>query len=196
MLGNHELVRGSIADFHREMSVPATPPHAGRPPALLLNSGIEGLPMTQWRGRIGPIQLHWLDQQLSESPDTPTLVFSHHPLQDTVYHSDAEMMRLDDSAEVRARPSKASRSGRALQRAQSFPERLRLRAAEMHRVSAAGRVAARVSGGRHRSNCRAVSTVRLFDSPGDSPDPKAADPAYRRLGEGGPADQTGEIRFA
>jgi 3',5'-cyclic-AMP phosphodiesterase len=102
MIGNHELVRGSVADFRRAWGVePYRRITLGGLPAVILNSGVEGLPMTEWRGRLNAQQYQMLDEILSV--DSPLLIFCHHPIAGTVRRSDELMMGLDDSPELLAR---------------------------------------------------------------------------------------------
>src|SRR5690606_12605166 len=82
--------------------VPAVRELAGAPlPTFLLNSGIEGLPMTQWRGRLPEAQLDWLRQRLARAAG-PAIIVCHHPLNATVRRSTEPMMSLDNSDELRA----------------------------------------------------------------------------------------------
>ncbi|MEL6814351.1 MAG: phosphodiesterase [Cyanobacteria bacterium J06598_3] len=42
---------------------------------IMLDTNVPG----EGRGELGPNQLQWLDTQLSEQPEVPTLIFMHHP---------------------------------------------------------------------------------------------------------------------
>jgi 3',5'-cyclic AMP phosphodiesterase CpdA len=190
MIGNHELVKGSIADFERFAGVSAARELTSAPlPTFLLNSGIEGLPLTEWRGRVDDDQLTRLRSMLQRA-NGPAVVFCHHPLTATVRRSTEPMMSLDNSGALRAI-------------LESHPHDVLLFTGHTHyqNIVPLGRLTCIacpplafwphamlvVEIDHHRIS---LHTEYLFDSPSQSPDRRAADPDYRALGEGAAADQT------
>lgn len=102
--GNHELQRGSLADFSRTWNVePVRQTLAWGMPALILNSAIEELPDSKWNGRIDDKQLKIVDEFLAAHRSVPVTIFCHHPLTKTVRASDEPMLGLDNSQELRSR---------------------------------------------------------------------------------------------
>jgi 3',5'-cyclic-AMP phosphodiesterase len=104
VLGNHELQRGGFAEFTRMWGVdPVRQIRAWGMPALILNSGIEGLPDTRWNGRLDEQQLRQVDEFLEAYASMPVTIFCHHPLAHSVRGSDEPMLSLDNSDELRTR---------------------------------------------------------------------------------------------
>jgi 3',5'-cyclic AMP phosphodiesterase CpdA len=104
VLGNHELQRAGIGDFVQAWGVqPVRQINVWGMPALLLNSGIEKLPDTQWHGRLDDGQLKRIDEFLASCASVPVTIFCHHPLKNTVRGSDEPMLGLDNSDELRSR---------------------------------------------------------------------------------------------
>jgi 3',5'-cyclic AMP phosphodiesterase CpdA len=101
VVGNHELQRADVADFVRTWGVePVREITVWGMPALILNSGIEGLPDTQWNGRLDDAQLARLEAFLTNHRGQSVTIFCHHPIAGTVRVSDAPMHGLDNSDEV------------------------------------------------------------------------------------------------
>jgi 3',5'-cyclic AMP phosphodiesterase CpdA len=101
MVGNHELQRAGIADFERAWNVSAVrETDLCGLPALLLNSGVENLPDSQWHGRLDTPQLDRLRRFLAGQSGRPVLILCHHPIKGTVTVSDEPMFALENSQEV------------------------------------------------------------------------------------------------
>ena len=102
VLGNHELQRASVRDFETQWGVNAVrTTFFSDFPAIVLNSGIEGLPDTEWHGVLDDIQLRLLEEQLMIHRDVPVFLFCHHPIAGTVRGSEKPMLSLTNSAELR-----------------------------------------------------------------------------------------------
>jgi 3',5'-cyclic AMP phosphodiesterase CpdA len=194
--GNHELQRASIADFERNMNVRAfrTTMICGLR-TIILNSGIENLPDTQWHGALDERQLRFLDDELARTPPgAPLVVLVHHPIVGTVRDSGLPMFGLDNSHDLQSRLER--HDGRVIvisahTHSQSFTQ-------QRGRFSYVG--APPLGFWPHALLVVDVderemrfSTVRLLDRHEDSPDPGAALPDYRAAREGTAADQSGTI---
>lgn len=194
VLGNHELLSGSVADFEREWG---KKPHRqfalGELPAVVLNSGIEGLPVSEWRGRIDADQLRWLAAVLEPKAESPVAVFCHHPIAGTVRRSEEPMFGLENSRELEKILSR-------------HPHDVLLFSGHTHwqSIADAGRITCvgcpPVCFWPHAfltvdldGTIVKINTVRLTDSPEQSPDPHAKDEAYRLRGEGQKTDQVNTI---
>src|SRR5688572_24241826 len=85
--GNHELVKATLEDL-RARSIGPKPADLRVDPLgptfAWINSGIEGLPMWHWHGRVDDAGLRVLDRATAEHPDRPLVVFCHHPPEGTV----------------------------------------------------------------------------------------------------------------
>ena len=104
--GNHELVKASVADFKSQAIGPLVAdfrPSATGATLAWINSGIEGLPMWHWHGKVDDAGLHVLDQVTSERGDRPLVVFCHHPPEGTVRPAPYPMMGLTNSDDVMVR---------------------------------------------------------------------------------------------
>src|SRR5688572_27234530 len=85
--GNHELVKATLDDFRSRSIGPRTAEsrESGAGPTLAwLNSGIEGLPMWHWHGRLDDAGLGLLDRITSKRGDRALIAFCHHPPEGTV----------------------------------------------------------------------------------------------------------------
>ena len=102
ILGNHELQRAGVSEFESQWGVNAVrTTRFSDFPAIVLNSGIEGLPDSQWHGVLDDVQLRLLDEQLIVHRDVPLIVFCHHPILGTVRGSEKAMGHLTNSSELR-----------------------------------------------------------------------------------------------
>ena len=80
--GNHETVRGKLADFERHMNrPPARFAEFAGVPFLLLNTAIDGQDPHYWHGRLDDESLRLADDI---GDDGPLVVVLHHPLPGTV----------------------------------------------------------------------------------------------------------------
>lgn len=194
LLGNHELLTGTLDQWRQFWRVPPFRQTIfGDLPAILLSSGIEGLPVTQWNGRLDETQLKFLAEVLAAKSASPLLVFCHHPLANTVRRSDKPMMGLDNSPELERRLSQHPRevvlfSGHAHYQSIAHQSRLTCVGAPSLCFWPHAFLVADID-----SLSVQLKTVRLFDDPAHSPDPKASDPAYRALAEGQKSDQFGTL---
>lgn len=194
VLGNHELQRASIADFERHMRTRAvrTDQICGLP-GVILNSGLENLPDTEWHGALDEGQLALVDRAIAVASALPLSIFVHHPVVGTTRHSDHPMLGLTNSAELQTRIDAhhgATVVFSAHTHAQSFVRR--------GRASYVG--APPLGFWPHaflvvdvRPAQMDLSTVRLVADPAESPDANAPDPAYRAAREGESSDQSGTI---
>lgn len=188
MIGNHELVKGSIAEFERYWGVNAWRAiQVEQMPAILLNSGIEGLPLTQWHGRLDPQQLDFLDQRLSQA-NGPALVFCHHPLRNTVRRSDEPMMALENSDALRQRLGKHPHDVLLLTGHTHYQDierfgRLTCIACPPICFWPHAFLVVDIDGRKVQ-----IRTERLVTDPAASPDVHAGDAAYRARGEGEAGD--------
>ena len=110
--GNHELVKGTLADFRREMNRPPLGrSEIGGLTVLRLNTAIEGLTPWQWYGRLDAPSVRLLNDALAEDEHRPLLVFCHHPVAGTVRLGKHPMMAqlhgdvLDARLQCRAGPT-------------------------------------------------------------------------------------------
>jgi 3',5'-cyclic AMP phosphodiesterase CpdA len=194
LVGNHELQRGSLADFDRSWCTDCTRVvHWRGLTLLMLNSGLENLPDTQWHGALSEPQLHLLRGAVSLWGNRPLLVFCHHPIKGTVAVSSQPMFALDNSAEV----------DRILT---GHPGPVVFISGHTHTASVVRRGPITYLG------CPALgfwphaflvldidenrlefSTVAVCPDPSNSPDAGASDPGYRAQREGQPADRSGTI---
>jgi len=104
--GNHELVKGSLEQFKaKSPGARVADMRAGAPGPTFawLNSGIEGLPLWHWHGRLDDAGLGVIDRVTAEHPDRPLIAFCHHPPEDTVKPARYPMMTLTNSDDVMAR---------------------------------------------------------------------------------------------
>jgi 3',5'-cyclic-AMP phosphodiesterase len=201
MLGNHELLFGTTVDFKRQWNVePARRMFIGGVSCVLLNSGIDGLPIQQYQGSISQDQLNMVQAASEEAPKRPLAVFCHHPLRGTVRLSDEPMIGLDNSEDLRGI-------------LESHPGPVMFFSAHRHyqsvvNIDRPGRspiVCVGLASLLHwphaylvveaRSKQWDVSMARLIDVPELSPDMKALDSAYRHINEGAATDQNVSIHF-
>ena len=194
LVGNHELLRGNLTDWKRFWRVA---PHRqmlfGNLPAVLLNSRIEGLPLSQWGGKLDAPQLDLLDDLLRAQPPSPLLVFCHHPIAHTVRRSDKPMIGLDNSSDLETRLTGHSRkvvlfSGHAHYQSVVSHGPLNCIGAPSLCFWPHGLMIVDIDG-----PWLHFKTVRLIDEPARSPDRQAGDAAYRALAEGQEVDQFGAI---
>jgi hypothetical protein len=165
--------------------------------ALILNSGIEGLPDERWNGQLDDASTQLLRKTIDEAFGQPLLIFCHYPIAGTVRRSEQPMFGLDDSSEV------AGVLSRHLGPLVFF-------SAHTHMQSVVRRdrktyvgcpplgfwphsflVIELVDDGRAMN----FSTIQVLDDPAQSPDAHADDPQYRALAAGTPADRSGVIRL-
>jgi 3',5'-cyclic-AMP phosphodiesterase len=192
--GNHELLRGNLDDWQRAWgAAPYRHAAMGDLPAALLNSGIEGLPLSQWGGRLDAAQLTWLDGFLQARRSSPVLAFCHHPLAGTVRRSDQPMMGLDNSPELSRRLVEHPRaavlfSGHAhYQHVVHLPRLICVSCPPLCFWPHAFLVVEIDGLSLH------YKTVRLIERPENSPDPHAGDAEYRQRAEGQKIDQLGTL---
>jgi 3',5'-cyclic AMP phosphodiesterase CpdA len=197
VLGNHELQRASIADFERNMHVRAfrIEQLAGMT-AIILNSGVEGLPDSQWHGTLSSDQLALLDRECLRARHGPLLVFVHHPIAGTTRDSEKHMFGLTNGHELQSRLDQLSVPAivfSAHTHAASFVRRgnfCYLNAPALGFWPHSFLVV--------ELNSRQVefTTVRVLNDPPASPDAQARDPQYRAAREGALSDQRGSISLA
>ena len=102
--GNHELVKGDLEDFEREMNqLPLGRSEVGGLTIVRLNTGVEGLTPHQWFGRLDKPSVHLLNDVLEEDAARPLLVFCHHPVAGTVRLGEHPMMTQLHGEELLAR---------------------------------------------------------------------------------------------
>jgi 3',5'-cyclic AMP phosphodiesterase CpdA len=102
VIGNHELQRASVREFESQWGTAAVRVTVFSDfPAIVLNSGIESLPDSQWHGVLDELQLRLVEEQLALHRDVPVFVFCHHPIAGTVRGSDEPMGALTNSPELR-----------------------------------------------------------------------------------------------
>jgi 3',5'-cyclic AMP phosphodiesterase CpdA len=192
--GNHELQRGSILDFARHWGCDHfSRQRIGGIESILLNSGIEDLPDTQWHGRLDGQQLSWLAHSLDEIGQRPLLLFIHHPLRDTVRHSDRPMLFLENSDEVMAL-LRTRRSPTIVFSGHNHASSI-VRGDQLTFVGCPSLgfwphafVLAENGGG-----ALSLSTIQVHDRLDDSPDAGAIDPSYRAHRQGCDTDLSGSI---
>lgn len=194
VLGNHELQRASIADFERNMNCrPFRISPVGGLPAIILNSGIEHLPDTEWQGELDHRQLEFLDDASSRLPPGPRLVFVHHPIAGTVRDSEQPMHGLVNSSEVESRlePHRGPTVVfSAHTHSQSFARRGRFSYVGAPALGFWPHAFLVVDVGQRQMQ---FSTICLIDDPTESPDARALDAGYRAAREGESADRSGTI---
>jgi predicted phosphodiesterase len=194
MVGNHELQRAQVIDFERAWNIPAVREiDLCGLPALLLNSGLENLPDSQWHGRLDPAQLDRLRQFIARHSATPAMVFCHHPLKGTVAISDHPMFGLDNSDEVSAA---VSRHGGPL----VFVSGHTHTACVLRRGPVAYVGCPALGFWPHgfllldiEKNEIELSTVQVCADPAESPDAGASNADYRAAREGCAADRAATI---
>lgn len=198
VLGNHELQRGSIADFERNMQTRAvrTETICGLP-AIILNSGIENLPDTEWGGAVDDGQLRLVgDVIVGAAKDRPLAVVVHHPIAGTVRRSDEAMFGLSNSQELQGRLERHDGPVIVLSahtHMQSFVRRGRF---AYFGAPAVGFWPHAITVFEREGDELQFSTIRLLDDPAESPDAGTARADYRAASEGGPDDQSGVIDLA
>lgn len=195
MIGNHELLEGTTADFERQFRVRAARRlFVGGHSAVLLNSGIEGLPVSEWGGRVPGEQLRLIEEASADAPHAPLLLFCHHPLSGTVRRSDEPMMGLDNSGDLRDRLERHPGPVVLFSGHCHYQSVVRLDRTDRAPIVCVGCpslafwphafLAVESSPGQLR-----LETVVLIAEPGKSPDPRALDSAYRERAEGAPDDR-------
>lgn len=194
VLGNHELQRASIADFERHMRTKAFRTESiGGLPAIVLNSGVENLPDSQWHGTLSADQINFLDTELPRVKSGPLLVFVHHPIAGTTRDSERPMFGLTNGDELQSRL--AGRGWPTI-----------VFSAHTHNASfvSHGQIsylnAPAMGFWPHSFLVVEVAkdgieftTQRVLNDPDDSPDADAHDRAYRAAREGAHGDQRGKI---
>src|SRR5262245_15497314 len=92
VVGNHELLEGSLADFRThfgaEQGAVSMPGVSWQ--MTVLNSGIEGLSPQCWAGKLGKAGV-----DLLSSAQASPIVLCHHPIAGTVRRSEQPMFGLD-----------------------------------------------------------------------------------------------------
>ncbi len=179
--GNHELVKGTLADFSSH-AIGATlctlRANDDGPIFAWLNTGIEGLPMWHWHGRMDEASLRVLDEAIQQRGDRPFIIFCHHPPDGTVIAQHYPMMGLVNRDEVMARLMR--------HRAPVVLFCGHTHIADVWRRRNINIIAAPPLAfwphaflvAEIRGNYLAVQTHRIFDSPQASPDPKIHQPGY------------------
>jgi 3',5'-cyclic AMP phosphodiesterase CpdA len=197
IVGNHELQRASVADFERNMAVAAyRTERICEIPSIILNSGIENLPDSEWQGELSPAQLRFLDEQLPRVPAGPLFVFVHHPIPGTVRNSEKPMYGLTNGQELLRRLER--RGGPIVVFSAHTHDQSFARAGSIASVGCPALgfwphafVIVDVD-----DAALAFRTVRVIDDPDASPDANARDAAYRAAREGSSADQSGTVSLA
>jgi 3',5'-cyclic AMP phosphodiesterase CpdA len=192
--GNHELLAGTINDFRNAWLVePATVDLIDNLPVMRFNSAVAGQKEEEYFGRVTPEQLRLLDALLSARPTLPAILFSHHPLTNTVRRSDEVQFAIENSQPIRDRlaahaaPAILFSAHTHWQSVKRF-DRLTTIGCPPLGFWPHGFLVIDLDGSSVR-----YQTYRLIDSPEQSPDPKAGDAAYRTAAEGDPADREGVI---
>jgi 3',5'-cyclic AMP phosphodiesterase CpdA len=193
VVGNHELQRASIADFERNMNISRfrIQTICGLP-AVILSSGLENLPDTQWQGALDQPQLDFLDRELPQTAGA-LLVFVHHPIRGSTRHSEPPMHHLINSEQLQSRLDRV-------------PGQVIVVSAHTHSASFVRRGRFSFLGAPalgfwpHAFLVVDVShdrltfqTMRLVANAAESPDASASDPSYRAAREGIAPEQSGSI---
>jgi predicted MPP superfamily phosphohydrolase len=196
--GNHELLTGTVNDFRKTWLVePATADLIDNLPVMRFNSAVAGQTPEEYFGRVTPDQLRLFDALLSARPTLSALVFSHHPLANTVRRSDETNFAIENSQPIRDRLAAHAApaivfSGHTHCASVKRFERLTTIGCPPLGFWPHAFVVVDLDGSTVR-----FQTHRLIDSPQDaqlhSPDPDAGDPACRTVAEGEPADREGTI---
>jgi 3',5'-cyclic AMP phosphodiesterase CpdA len=192
--GNHELLSGTINDFRKAWLVePATLDLIDNLPVMRFNSAVAGQKEEEYFGRVTPDQLRLLDALLSARPTLPALLFSHHPLANTVGRSEEIQFAIENSQPIRDRIASHAAASIVFSGHTHWQSVKRF-----DRLTAIGCPPlgfwphAFLSVDLDGSTLR-YQTHRLIDSPEQSPDPKAADEEYRTAAEGQRSDREGMI---
>jgi 3',5'-cyclic AMP phosphodiesterase CpdA len=192
--GNHELLKGTINDFRKTWLVePATADLIDNLPVMRFNSAVGGQSEEEYFGRVTPDQLRLLNALLSARPTLPALVFSHHPLANTVRTSDQFQLAIENSQSIRDRLAAHAApaivfSGHTHQQSVKRLERLTCVGCPPLGYWPHAFLVVDLEGSTVR-----YQTHRLIDSPEQSPDPKALDEGYRIANEGDAGDREGVI---
>jgi hypothetical protein len=162
-------------------------------PVMHFNSAMAGQKEEEYFGRVTPDQLRLLDALLSARPTLPAILFSHHPLSNTVRRSEEFQFAIENSQPIRDRLAAHAASAvffSAHTHWQSIKRFDRLTTIGCPPLGfwPHGFLVVDLDGSSLR-----YQTHRLIDSPEQSPDPKAGDEAYRTAAEGDPADRDGVI---
>lgn len=179
--GNHELVKATLENF-RARSIGPKPADLRVDPSgptfAWINSGIEGLPMWHWHGRVDDAGLGVLDRATVEHPDRPLVVFCHHPPEGTVRPARYPMMGLTNTDDVMGRLMRHPAPVVMFCGHTHVPDVYRRR--NLTIITAPplcfwphAFLIAEVSDGLIH-----VTTHRVIESPGDSPDAKISEPGY------------------
>jgi 3',5'-cyclic AMP phosphodiesterase CpdA len=192
--GNHELLSGTINDFRKAWLVePATLDLIDNLPVMRFNSAVGGQTEEEYFGRVTPDQLRLLDALLSARPTLPAILFSHHPLSNTVRLSYQFQCAIENSQPIRDRiaqhaaPSVVFSGHTHCQSVKRF-DRLTTIGCPPLGFWPHAFLCVDLDGSTVR-----YQTHRLIDSPEQSPDPKAVDEEYRTGAEGEPSDREGTI---
>ncbi|MBV8779855.1 MAG: metallophosphoesterase [Phycisphaerae bacterium] len=196
MVGNHEVQKGSIADFRKAWNVEsATADLIENLPVMRFNTAIAHQPQDEYFGTVGVEQLKLLSAVLDARRESPAVVFTHHPLANSVRRSDEKNLMIDNSADVQRLLDRHGAPSLVLSghtHAQSVFRSSRLTAIGCPALGywphAFMVLEIARTGGR-------FETHRLDVAPADSPDPEVSDPAHRGMNEGTAADWAGEFTF-
>jgi 3',5'-cyclic AMP phosphodiesterase CpdA len=192
--GNHELLWGTINDFRKTWLVePATADLIDNLPVMRFNSAVAGQSPEEYFGRVTPDQLRLLDALLSARPTLPAILFSHHPLTNTVRRSDEFQYTVENSQPIRDRLAAHAApaiifSGHTHCQSVARFDRLTTIGCPPLGFWPHAFLVVDLDGSTLR-----YQTHRLIDSPEQSPDPQAGDEAYRTASEGNPVDREGEV---
>jgi predicted phosphodiesterase len=192
--GNHELLSGTINDFRKAWLVePATVDLIDNLPVMRFNSAVPKQSEAEYFGRVTPDQLKLLDALLDARPTLPAILFSHHPLANTVRRSDEFQFAIENSQPIRNRiaahaaPAVFFSGHTHWQSAAKFDRLTTIGCPPLGFWPHAFLVV-----DLDESSLR-YRTQRVVDSPEHSPDPEAADASYRAAAEGDPAQREGVI---
>jgi 3',5'-cyclic AMP phosphodiesterase CpdA len=184
--GNHELVKGSLADFRAGIfggAVNSMVKPEGGPMLVLLNSGIEGLSPWQWHGQLNDDALATLDHAIRHADGSPLLVFVHHPPAGTVRQFPEPMMTLVNSDALMDRL--LAHTGTVV----LFAGHNHL--ADVHRLRHITTIGCpSLLAWPHaflmaelKDGLLSIHTHRLFGHPGRSPHPRTKEPAFVKMCE-------------
>lgn len=184
VLGNHELQRASVQDFETQWGVNAVrATFFSDFPAIVLNSGIEGLPDTQWHGVLDDVQLRLLEEQLFIHRDVPVFVFCHHPIAGTVRGSERSMLSLSNSAELQRVLERRTRPLVMISGHTHEADVVREGAVTYIGCPPLGFWPHAFLQAAVGSSSMEVQTIRVVDSPDESPDPRSRESGRERPAE-------------
>ncbi len=195
--GNHEYLEGTPSDFRNAWLVePATADLMGNLPVMRFNTGVEGQKQEEYFGRVTASQLRLLDVLLETRPNLPLLLFTHHPLRDTVRRSEEFNFAIENSPEVRSRLEKHAGGAVVFSGHTHWQSVAKL----SERVTCIG--CPPLGFWPHAfltveidSNSIRYESVRMIVSVEQSPDPNAGDASYRAAAEGAEPRFVGHVEI-